>query len=74
MGLTLTRTAKWYNNKRNLSDSAVNEYILTEIAKFIEEFPNKFPNEANFFFKAPLEWTSDIYNENHFKGSDYTIK
>ncbi len=77
MGVTLSRAAHWTSVegfKGKLEYTPINEYILNEITQFATEFAGKSPNEANYPFKKPLEWTSETLTLNSFSGSQYVTK
>lgn len=77
MGTTLTRAARWSSvegTQGKLDYTPINDYILTEITEFINEFAVKYPNEAKVVFKRPLEWTSDNLTLANFTGSNLITK
>ncbi|XP_044281246.1 outer dynein arm-docking complex subunit 2 isoform X1 [Varanus komodoensis] len=63
MGVALTRAAQWTaagSGTGTLEITPLNESILNEIIKFMENFSNKHPQEAAFVFKEPLQWQTNL--------------
>lgn len=76
MGLTLTRAARWTSvegNRGKLEYTPINEHILNEITQWVQDFPNKYPEESKVVFKKPLEWTSEYLSAN-LLGSNYSTQ
>lgn len=71
MGITLSRAARWTSvqGKGKLEFSSINQYILNEITQFVIEFAGRCPNESNYQFKTPLEWTSKDLTLSMFTGN-----
>ncbi|XP_066573997.1 outer dynein arm-docking complex subunit 2 [Amia ocellicauda] len=74
MGAALTRAAQWTtagSGTGKLELTPLNESLLKEIIRFVENFSARYPQEAALVFKEPLEWTSTL-DVSHFT-TDYDI-
>ncbi|XP_020846175.1 outer dynein arm-docking complex subunit 2 [Phascolarctos cinereus] len=63
MGVALTRAAQWTAagfGTGTLELTPLNEAILNDIIKFVEPFSAKYPQEAEFVFKEPLQWKTTL--------------
>ncbi|NXU86027.1 ARMC4 protein, partial [Xiphorhynchus elegans] len=75
MGAALERAAQWTaagSGTGTLEITPLNETLLNQIIKFVEEFSTKHPEEAAFVFKEPLEWKTQL-DSSVFQGG-YEIK
>ncbi|XP_044534873.1 outer dynein arm-docking complex subunit 2 [Gracilinanus agilis] len=74
MGAALTRAAQWTSTgfgTWTLEFTPLNVAILTDIAKFVESFSVKHPQEASFVFQEPLQWKTTL-DPSAFESS-YTV-
>ncbi|NXD36036.1 ARMC4 protein, partial [Copsychus sechellarum] len=63
MGLTLARAAQWTaagSGTGTLEITPLNESLLNQIVKFAEDFSSKHPEEAEYVFREPLEWKTQL--------------
>lgn len=71
MGLTLSSAAQWTSahekTRGKLEFSPVNEFILKEIVRFVEELAVLKNDESTFVFKHPLAWVTGL------DASDFTL-
>lgn len=65
MGLTLTKTADWIDNKLDFSPS--NQIILTDIQKLVDGYSKNNPIAGKMKFTQPLAWESTIKLEDFKK-------
>ncbi|KAJ8395026.1 hypothetical protein AAFF_G00039770 [Aldrovandia affinis] len=80
MGVALSRAAHWTtasSGAGKLEVTPVNESLLREILRFVEQFSSRYPPEASLLFKESLQWetslqASDFTNEYDISGS--TVK
>ncbi|KAG9340126.1 hypothetical protein JZ751_022052, partial [Albula glossodonta] len=80
MGVALSRAAQWTTASAGagtLEVTPLNESLLKEILRFVEQFDSRYPQEAGLVFKEPLQWEtsldpSDFKNEYDISGS--TVK
>ncbi|KAJ8278066.1 hypothetical protein GJAV_G00083450 [Gymnothorax javanicus] len=77
MGVALSRAAQWTtasSGAGKLEDTPMNESLLKEILRFVEQSSSKHPQEASLVFKEPLQWEtslqpSDFNNEYDTSGT-----
>lgn len=64
MGQTLSSAAQWTSAHEGghgkLEFSPVNEFILKEIVRFVEELAESKNDESTFVFKRPLTWMTEL--------------
>uniref|UniRef100_A0A6Q2YBD7 Outer dynein arm docking complex subunit 2 n=1 Tax=Esox lucius TaxID=8010 RepID=A0A6Q2YBD7_ESOLU len=63
MGIALTRAAQWTtasSGTGKLEITPINESLLKEIARFVEQFSARHPQEAKHVFKQPLQWATSL--------------
>uniref|UniRef100_A0A672V864 Outer dynein arm docking complex subunit 2 n=1 Tax=Strigops habroptila TaxID=2489341 RepID=A0A672V864_STRHB len=63
MGAALARAAQWTaagSGTGTLEITPLNESLLNQIIKFVEDFSARHPREAAFVFKEPLEWKTQL--------------
>ncbi|NXJ01967.1 ARMC4 protein, partial [Psophia crepitans] len=63
MGAALARAAQWTaagSGTGTLEITPLNESLLNQIIKFVEDFSTKHPQEAAFVFREPLEWKTQL--------------
>ncbi|NXE80267.1 ARMC4 protein, partial [Cochlearius cochlearius] len=63
MGVALARAAQWTaagSGTGTLAITPLNESLLNEIIKFVEDFSTGHPQEAAFVFTEPLEWKTQL--------------
>ncbi|NWW47914.1 ARMC4 protein, partial [Pedionomus torquatus] len=63
MGSALARAAQWTaagSGTGTLEITPLNESLLNQIIKFVEDFSTRHPEEAAFVFKEPLEWETQL--------------
>lgn len=63
MGAALARAAQWTaagSGAGTLEITPLNESLLNQIIKFVEDFSTRYPQEAAFVFKEPLEWKTQV--------------
>ncbi|XP_021242225.1 armadillo repeat-containing protein 4 isoform X4 [Numida meleagris] len=63
MGAALTRAAQWTaagSGAGTLEITPLNESLLNQIVKFVEDFSTRHPQEAAFVFREPLEWKTQL--------------
>ncbi|KAM7370158.1 hypothetical protein PAMP_011436 [Pampus punctatissimus] len=78
MGVSLTRAAQWTtasSGTGKLEFTPMNESLLKEILRFVEQFSSQHPQEAEHVFKEPLQWSttlvaSDFKTDYDFSNSD----
>ncbi|MGH0149280.1 UNVERIFIED_CONTAM: hypothetical protein FKN15_041898 [Acipenser sinensis] len=74
MGAALMRAAQWTtagSGTGKLEITPLNESLLKEIIKYVENFSTRHPQEAALVFKEPLGWTTTL--EPSAFGPDYEI-
>ncbi|KAK6492254.1 armadillo repeat-containing protein 4-like [Huso huso] len=74
MGAALIRAAQWTtagSGTGKLEITPLNESLLKEIIKYVENFSARHPQEAALVFKEPLGWTTTL--EPSAFGPDYEI-
>ncbi|XP_075068107.1 outer dynein arm-docking complex subunit 2 [Mixophyes fleayi] len=74
MGVALTRAAQWTSagyGTGKLEFTPLNEALLNDIIKYVEAFSSRHPEEAEFVFREPLEWKTNL--EPSAFGSGYDI-
>nr|DBA25137.1 TPA: hypothetical protein GDO54_012703 [Pyxicephalus adspersus] len=74
MGVALTRAAQWTSagsGTGKLEITPLNEALLNDIIKYVEPFSSKHPEEADFVFREPLQWKTNL--ELSAFGSGYDI-
>ncbi|XP_071753052.1 outer dynein arm-docking complex subunit 2 isoform X1 [Centroberyx gerrardi] len=74
MGASLTRAAQWTTASSatgKLEITPLNESLLKEILRFVEQFSSRHPQEAKHVFKEPLQWSTTLVASD-FK-TDYDI-
>ncbi|XP_041102954.1 outer dynein arm-docking complex subunit 2-like isoform X2 [Polyodon spathula] len=74
MGAALSRAAQWTtagSGTGKLEITPLNESLLKEIIKYVENFSARHPQEAALVFKEPIEWTTTL--EPSAFGPDYEI-
>ncbi|NXL29997.1 ARMC4 protein, partial [Glaucidium brasilianum] len=63
MGAALARAAQWTaadSGNGTLEITPLNESLLNQIIKFVEDFSTRHPQEAVFIFREPLEWKTQL--------------
>ncbi|XP_061877729.1 outer dynein arm-docking complex subunit 2-like [Entelurus aequoreus] len=63
MGTSLSRAAQWTSTDSDhgkLESTPMNESLLNEILRFVENFSSKNPQEAELLFEEPLQWSSTL--------------
>ncbi|NXL49114.1 ARMC4 protein, partial [Podilymbus podiceps] len=63
MGAALARAAQWTaagSGAGTLEITPLNESLLNQIIKFVEDFSTRHPQEAAFVFREPLEWKTQL--------------
>ncbi|KAM7390786.1 hypothetical protein PAMA_008804 [Pampus argenteus] len=63
MGVSLTRAAQWTTASSatgKLEFTPMNESLLKEILRFVEQFSSQHPQEAEHVFKEPLQWSTTL--------------
>ncbi|XP_014800378.1 PREDICTED: armadillo repeat-containing protein 4 [Calidris pugnax] len=63
MGVALSRLAQWTlcgSRTGTLETTPLNESLLNQIIKFLEDFSTTHPQEAAFIFREPLEWETQL--------------
>ncbi|NWX41652.1 ARMC4 protein, partial [Steatornis caripensis] len=63
MGAALARAAQWTaagSGTGTLEITPLNKSLLKQIAKFVEDFSTRHPQEAAFVFREPLEWKTQL--------------
>uniref|UniRef100_A0A8C3JN16 Armadillo repeat containing 4 n=1 Tax=Calidris pygmaea TaxID=425635 RepID=A0A8C3JN16_9CHAR len=63
MGAALSRAAQWTaagSGTGTLETTSLNESVLNEIIKFLEDVCTTHPQEAAFIFREPLEWETEL--------------
>ncbi|KFQ58911.1 Armadillo repeat-containing protein 4 [Pelecanus crispus] len=63
MGVALARAAQWTaagSGTGTLEITPLNESLLNQIIKFVEDFSARHPREAAFVFREPLEWKTRL--------------
>ncbi|XP_070784506.1 outer dynein arm-docking complex subunit 2 isoform X2 [Enoplosus armatus] len=74
MGVSLTRAAQWTtasSGTGKLEVTPMNESLLKEILRFVEQFSSQHPQEAEHAFEEPLQWSTTLVASD-FK-TDYDI-
>uniref|UniRef100_A0A8C4GEJ2 Outer dynein arm docking complex subunit 2 n=1 Tax=Dicentrarchus labrax TaxID=13489 RepID=A0A8C4GEJ2_DICLA len=74
MGVSLTRAAQWTpasSGTGKLESTPMNESLLKEILRFVEQFGSQHPQEAEHVFEEPLRWSTTL-EASDFK-TDYDI-
>ncbi|XP_068091828.1 outer dynein arm-docking complex subunit 2 isoform X2 [Hyperolius riggenbachi] len=74
MGVALTRAAQWTSagsGTGRLEITPLNESLLNDIIKYVEPFSSRHPEEAEFVFREPLQWKTNL--EPSAFGSGYDI-
>ncbi|XP_075936861.1 outer dynein arm-docking complex subunit 2-like isoform X2 [Anarhichas minor] len=59
MGSSLTRAAQWTSSGK-LELTPMNESLLKEVLRFVEEFSSRHPQEAEHVFEEPLRWSTAL--------------
>lgn len=75
MGAALARAAQWTAagvGTGTLEITPLNQFLLDQIIKFVEDFSTKHPQEAAFVFREPLEWRTQL--DCSVFGEGYEIK
>ncbi|XP_028940633.1 armadillo repeat-containing protein 4, partial [Antrostomus carolinensis] len=63
MGVALTRAAQWTaagSGTGTLEITPLNESLLNQIIKFVDNLSTRHPQEAAFVFREPLEWKTQL--------------
>ncbi|KFO09321.1 Armadillo repeat-containing protein 4 [Balearica regulorum gibbericeps] len=63
MGAALARAAQWTaagSGTGTLEITPLNESLLNQIIKFVDDFSTRHPQEAVFVFREPLEWKTQL--------------
>ncbi|NXV71177.1 ARMC4 protein, partial [Atlantisia rogersi] len=63
MGAALARAAQWTaagSGTGTLELTPLNESLLNQIIKFVDDFSTRHPQEAAFVFREPLEWKTQL--------------
>ncbi|NXU74757.1 ARMC4 protein, partial [Oreotrochilus melanogaster] len=74
MGGALARAAQWTaagSGTGTLEITPLNESLLNQIIKFVEDISTRHPQEAAFVFREPLEWETQLSCS--VFGEDYEI-
>ncbi|XP_061096600.1 outer dynein arm-docking complex subunit 2 [Conger conger] len=80
MGVALSRAAQWTTASTGagkLEVTPLNESLLKEILRFVEEFSSKYPQEAGLVFKEALKWETTLQPsdfKNEYDTSGVTVK
>lgn len=75
MGASLTRAAQWItasSGTGKLEFTPMNEFLLKEVLRFLEQFSSQHPQEAKHVFEEPLQWSTTLVASD-FK-TDYDIR
>ncbi|XP_027861641.1 armadillo repeat-containing protein 4 isoform X1 [Xiphophorus couchianus] len=70
MGLILSRAAQWTSCCK-LESAPLNEFLVTQVLNYVENFVSRHPQEAEHLFEEPLQWTTTLKKVD-FK-EDYVI-
>ncbi|NXX41471.1 ARMC4 protein, partial [Tricholaema leucomelas] len=63
MGAALATAAQWTAagvGTGTLEITPLNQFLLDQIIKFVEDFSTRHPQEAAFVFREPLEWRTQL--------------
>ncbi|KAM4705973.1 outer dynein arm-docking complex subunit 2 isoform 2-T2 [Rhinophrynus dorsalis] len=63
MGVALSRAAQWTtagSGTGKLEITPLNEALLNDIIKYVEAFSSRHPEEAEFVFREPLQWKTNL--------------
>ncbi|CAL8293286.1 unnamed protein product [Lota lota] len=75
MGASWTRAAQWTTaisgSTGNLELTPINESLLKDILRFVEQFGSRHPQVAAHVFEEPLQWTSTLVASDF--NTDYDI-
>ncbi|XP_056290638.1 outer dynein arm-docking complex subunit 2 [Pseudoliparis swirei] len=74
MGLSLTKAAQWTtasSGTGKLELTTMNESLLKEVLRFVEQFSSQHPQESEHVFEKPLQWSTTLVASD-FK-TDYDI-
>ncbi|XP_068438497.1 outer dynein arm-docking complex subunit 2 isoform X1 [Clinocottus analis] len=74
MGLSLSKVAQWTTDssgRGKLELTTMNESLLKEVLRFVEEFSSQHPLESEHVFEEPLQWSTTLVASD-FK-TDYDI-
>ncbi|TNN72433.1 Armadillo repeat-containing protein 4 [Liparis tanakae] len=74
MGLSLTKAAQWTTASSatgKLEQTTMNESLLKEVLRFVEQFSSQHPQESEHVFEEPLQWSTTLVASD-FK-TDYDI-
>ncbi|TKS87995.1 Armadillo repeat-containing protein 4 [Collichthys lucidus] len=74
MGVSLTKAVQWTSASSGtgkLEFTPMNESLLKEILRFVEQFNSQHPQEAKHVFEEPLQWSTTLVASD-FK-TDYDI-
>ncbi|XP_064188478.1 outer dynein arm-docking complex subunit 2 isoform X1 [Anguilla rostrata] len=80
MGVALSRAAQWTtasSGAGKLEVTPLNESLLKEILRFVEQFSSKYPQEASILFMEPLQWETSLQPsdfKNEYDISGVTVK
>ncbi|KAM6971372.1 outer dynein arm-docking complex subunit 2 isoform 1-T2 [Tautogolabrus adspersus] len=73
MGVSLTRAAQWTlasSGTGKLEFTSMNESLLREILRFVEQFSSRHPQEAEHVFEEPLRWSTTLVASDFKTGYD----
>ncbi|XP_060920838.1 outer dynein arm-docking complex subunit 2 [Labrus mixtus] len=73
MGVSLTRAAQWSpasSGTGKLEFTSMNESLLREILRFVEQFSSRHPQEAEHVFEEPLRWSTTLVASDFKTGYD----
>ncbi|XP_041825017.1 outer dynein arm-docking complex subunit 2 isoform X2 [Melanotaenia boesemani] len=69
MGVSLTKAAQWTSNGK-LESTPMNESLLKNIQRFVEQFSFDHPQEAEHVFEEPLQWSTTLVASDFKPGYD----
>ncbi|XP_068160365.1 outer dynein arm-docking complex subunit 2 [Antennarius striatus] len=73
MGASLARAAQWTAASRGtgkLESTPMNESLLKELLRFVEQFDSQHPQEAERVFEEPLQWSTTLVASDFKTGYD----
>ncbi|KAM8822409.1 outer dynein arm-docking complex subunit 2 isoform 2-T3 [Spinachia spinachia] len=80
MGLSLARAAQWTtatSGAGKLAPTLMNESLLKEVLRFVEQFSSQHPQEAEHVFEEPLQWSTTLMASDfktHYNISDLDVQ
>ena len=73
MGVSLTKAAQWTSSGTGkLELTPLNESLLKEVLRSVEQLVSRHPQEAEHVFEEPLQWSTTLVASD-FK-TDYDIR